>query len=112
MKVLVTGGSGLIGSTIVKQLLDANHEVGIFDIKQTKHDNCNFFEGDITDSERTKEVVKDHDVVIHLAATLGVINTETNPVKTLDTNYVATYYPWVKIDDPSDGQGLWVPPSV
>ena len=90
MKVLVTGGSGLIGSTIVKQLLDANHEVGIFDIKQTKHDNCNFFEGDITDSERTKEVVKDHDVVIHLAATLGVINTETNPVKTLDTNMGGT----------------------
>ena len=33
-------------------------------------------------------------------------------VSTLDTNYAATYYPWVKIDDPDTGQGVWVPPSV
>ena len=33
-------------------------------------------------------------------------------VQTLDTNYAATYYPWVKIDDPNTGEGVWVPPSV
>ena len=33
-------------------------------------------------------------------------------ISTLDTNYAATYYPWVKIDDPDTGQGVWVPPSV
>ena len=33
-------------------------------------------------------------------------------VKTLDTNYAATYFPWVKIDDPNTGEGVWVPPSV
>ena len=33
-------------------------------------------------------------------------------IKTLDTNYVGTYYPWVKIDDPDTGEGVWVPPSV
>ena len=33
-------------------------------------------------------------------------------VSTLDTNYAATYYPWVKMDDPSTGTGVWVPPSV
>ena len=40
------------------------------------------------------------------------VATAVNNVKTLDTNYVATYYPWVKIDDPSTGQPVWVPPSV
>jgi len=40
------------------------------------------------------------------------VATAINNVKTLDTNYVATYYPWVKIDDPSTGQPVWVPPSV
>ncbi len=47
------------------------------------------------------------------AATYGDnVATAVNNVKTLDTNYVATYYPWVKIDDPSTGNGVWVPPSV
>ena len=40
------------------------------------------------------------------------VATAVSNVKTLDTNYVATYYPWVKIDDPSTGTGVWVPPSV
>ena len=33
-------------------------------------------------------------------------------VKTLDTNYVGTYYPWVKILDEVRGKPTWVPPSV
>ncbi len=40
------------------------------------------------------------------------VATAVNNVSTLDTNFVATYYPWVKIDDPSTGQPVWVPPSV
>ena len=33
-------------------------------------------------------------------------------VKTLDSNYVATYYPWVKILDEVKNKPTWVPPSV
>ena len=33
-------------------------------------------------------------------------------VKTLDSNYVATYYPWVKILDENKNKPTWVPPSV
>ena len=40
------------------------------------------------------------------------VQTAVSNVQTLDTNYAATYYPWVKIDDPSTGTGVWVPPSV
>ncbi len=41
------------------------------------------------------------------------VNTAVNDVATLDTNYVASYYPWVKIDDPGRaGNMVWVPPSV
>ena len=40
------------------------------------------------------------------------VSTAVNNVQTLDTNYAATYYPWVKMDDPSTGIGVWVPPSV
>jgi phage tail sheath protein FI len=40
------------------------------------------------------------------------IATVTSRVNTLDTNYVATYYPWVKIVDSGTSLPVWVPPSV
>tara|TARA_B100000902_G_scaffold244909_1_gene231878 strand:- start:20678 stop:23185 length:2508 start_codon:yes stop_codon:yes gene_type:complete len=41
------------------------------------------------------------------------VNTAVNDIATLDTNFVATYFPWVKIDDPGRaGNMVWVPPSV
>ena len=33
-------------------------------------------------------------------------------VNSLDTNYAATYYPWVKIMDSDKDKPMWVPPSV
>jgi len=40
------------------------------------------------------------------------VDTAVANVQTLDTNYVATYFPWVKIASPDTGKGEWVPPSV
>ena len=40
------------------------------------------------------------------------INTVTSQVQTLDSNYTATYWPWVRIVNPSNNVPLWVPPSV
>ena len=40
------------------------------------------------------------------------IDNAINDVKTLDTNYVGTYYPWVKILDGVKNKPTWVPPSV
>ena len=40
------------------------------------------------------------------------VSSAVSDVSTLDTNYVASYFPWVKMDDPSTGKGVWVPPSV
>ena len=40
------------------------------------------------------------------------IQTVVNTVKTLDTNYVGTYYPWVKILDRDTSRPVFVPPSV
>jgi len=35
-----------------------------------------------------------------------------NDVKTLDSNYIATYYPWIKVLDEVKNKPTWVPPSV
>ena len=40
------------------------------------------------------------------------IATATAAINTLDTNYAATYYPWVKIVDRNTSLPVWVPPSV
>ena len=40
------------------------------------------------------------------------INTVVSQVTTLDNNYTATYWPWVRIVNPAKNVPLWVPPSV
>jgi len=40
------------------------------------------------------------------------VATAVDNIVSLDTNYVATYYPWVKIENPAGNGQVWVPPSV
>jgi phage tail sheath protein FI len=40
------------------------------------------------------------------------ISTVVNDITTLDNNYTATYWPWVRITNPANNVPLWVPPSV
>ena len=42
----------------------------------------------------------------------GTIASATSAISALDTNYAATYYPWVKIVDRNTALPVWVPPSV
>jgi hypothetical protein len=36
----------------------------------------------------------------------------TDQAKAMDSNYAATYWPWIQTSDPQTGQNVWVPPSV
>ena len=40
------------------------------------------------------------------------VNNAVSDIQTLDTNYAAVYYPWVKILDEVKNKPMWVPPSV
>jgi len=68
MKILVTGGSGFIGTNLVADLLQAGHTVSIYDkeISQTYQDFS--VVADIQDRERLTEALRGIDVVYHLAA--------------------------------------------
>lgn len=80
MKILVTGGAGYVGTTLVPQLLEKNYKVTIFDnlmfggdyiLPFFRYSNFNFVEGDIRDENAVLDVCKDADIIIHLAAIVG-----------------------------------------
>ncbi|MFH1182686.1 MAG: SDR family NAD(P)-dependent oxidoreductase [Candidatus Moraniibacteriota bacterium] len=72
--VLVTGGSGFIGSHLVEHLLKRGFNVTIFDIEESKfglYRDIVFIKGDITDRKKVQEIFEKKDVVFHLAGLLG-----------------------------------------
>ncbi len=67
MRVLLTGGSGNVGSNILP-LLGAEHEVRIFDCKPPAVEGVEYFEGDLLDRSALLAAMKGIDAVVHLAA--------------------------------------------
>lgn len=65
-KVLVTGGSGLLGRYVVAEI--ARHAaVSVLDLGPPKQD-VSFFRADVTDRDAVAKAVAGHDAIIHLAA--------------------------------------------
>jgi hypothetical protein len=50
--------------------------------------------------------------VMDAGAKTDSISTVVNSLSSFDSNYVATYHPWVKILDTDKNKPVWVPPSV
>ena len=90
MRVLVSGGSGFIGSYVVENLLEKGHEVTIFDHQVKPHNNTETFLGDIRDATAVNEAVSHHDAVIHLAGILGTSETVSNPLPSIETNIIGS----------------------
>jgi len=89
MIITIIGGSGFIGQNITRMLKE-KHRIKILDVKKSPITNVDFMTGDINEINSINKATKNSDIVIHLAAALGVINTEKNPIHTLDTNIYGT----------------------
>jgi len=73
MKILVTGGSGFIGSHIVDSLLELGHRVKIYDIESPRHgQRCDFVKADVMDFRRLVKESEGHDAAYHIAAEANV----------------------------------------
>ncbi len=97
MKILVTGGAGMIGLETSRQLLEAGHEVSVFDlgeqifrVRDHIDKRIKVYYGSILDLPTLREAVKGCEVIIHLAAMLGVQRTEENMLKCIETNINGT----------------------
>jgi len=75
MKLLVTGASGQIGSYVLEKLIDKYEAIGV-DLKscQIKDLKDLVIQDDLRDYKFVQKIVKDEDVVIHLAAQVSVEN--------------------------------------
>ena len=80
-KILVTGGSGFIGSHVVDKLIEKEYQVTIFDrFKSSKQrKDVEYLFGDIKDRDAISEAINRSDGVIHLAGILGTQETIRNP---------------------------------
>jgi UDP-glucose 4-epimerase len=93
---LVTGGAGFIGSHLAEALLHQGHRVIALDNLSTGrlknldaaggHRNFRFEQGSVLDPQIVDELVHEADVVVHLAAAVGVKLIVEKPMRSLTTN--------------------------
>ena len=88
-KILVTGGSGFIGSNVITEL-SKSHRVTNFDLNPSKNTMIEEVIGDIRDKELVEQVVEKCDIIIHLAAQVSVPLSIDYPQKTFDINVEGT----------------------
>ncbi len=87
MNVGVIGGSGFIGSHVVDKLVDAGHNVTVFDIMKPHRDDVQHKYIDITDlTNTTVALAGDFEAIYLLAAMADVNDCFKNPVATIQVN--------------------------
>jgi len=96
MKVLITGGAGYLGSNLTRHLLEAGYSVTVLDnlmydqvtlLHLFGNPKFQFELGDVRDKKLLQELVGLHDVIIPLAAIVGMPACKANPELTVAVNY-------------------------
>lgn len=100
MRYLITGGAGFIGSHLAERLLARGDHVVLLDnlstgsVENIRHlksnDRLQHHFDDIENRQLVAELVDDADIVVHLAAAVGVKLIVESPVRTIETNVNGT----------------------
>jgi UDP-glucose 4-epimerase len=112
MRILITGGAGFIGSHLVDQLIEEQHDITVLDnlttgkVANIEHnlDRIRFVNGSILDARLVEREVENADLVYHLAAAVGVRHIVDAPLQSMLTNtrgteivLAACYRYWKKV---------------
>ena len=94
MRVFITGGAGFIGSHLADHYVNAGHTVTLLDNFSTGSQSniahlegkVTTIDGDIRNIELVESLTKDADLVLHMAAALGVNTILESPLESMSTN--------------------------
>jgi nucleoside-diphosphate-sugar epimerase len=98
-RILLTGGSGFIGTALAARLVNHNqvviydngHRNSLKDSGLAGHSNLEVIDGDVLDAASLAQAVGDCQVVVHLAAIAGVDTVLQMPVMTMKVSIIGTY---------------------
>lgn len=97
-KVLITGGAGYLGSVLTGHLLKGGYKVTCLDnlsygqkslFQYVDNQNFEFIYGDVRDRELLEKIINDFDVIIPLAAIVGMPACEAKPIEAKSINHDA-----------------------
>lgn len=101
-KILVTGADGFIGSHLTEQLINEGasvralvyynswESIGLLNYIDDVENKCEIVKGDIRDPHFCLELVKDQEIVIHLAALIAIPYSYIAPTSFFETNLLGT----------------------